>query len=241
MGGKITIPVTYDKICGIYRITNNITGKSYIGQSQDIWKRMYQHFYHRKSLIDQDMYKYKGYFSIDILCRCKSEELDYYEQYYIKLYSSLNDGYNQTFGGKGSIGITNPTNKLTEEEVYQIREDYNNHVPQKVSYEKYKDKVTFNSFQNIWQGQSWKNTHMDVYTERNKEYYKTGCFSGSKFNTFTDEEVIEMRKRYVNETAGQIFESLPKGKCTFQTLQQILFGRFYIHLPIYDKRAGEWI
>lgn len=220
---------------------NNINGKIYIGQSQDIWERVRQHYYHRISLIDQDLYKFKNCFSIGVLQECKPEELDYYEQYYIEKYDTRNTGYNQTYGGKGSIGDSNPTNKLTPEEVYQIREDYKNHVPQKVSYERVKDKMTFYSFQNLWQGQTWKNIHMDIYTNENKEYYKTGCFGNSNFNLFTDEEVMEMRNRYVNETAEEIYNYLPKGKCTFQTLQQILFGRYYTNLPIYNKRTETWI
>ena len=123
--GRITCPVTFDKICGIYYLKNLTNGKMYIGQSQDIWKRIQEHFHHhQRPLVDKDLYENKGQFEIGILCRCKPEELDYYERYYINEYDTLNAGYNQTFGGKGSIGITNPTSKLSEEEVYQIREDF---------------------------------------------------------------------------------------------------------------------
>ena len=34
-----------EKICGIYKITNLINGKMYIGQAQDIYKRWYAHKY----------------------------------------------------------------------------------------------------------------------------------------------------------------------------------------------------
>ena len=32
-----------EKICGIYKITNLINGKVYIGQSQDIYERWAEH------------------------------------------------------------------------------------------------------------------------------------------------------------------------------------------------------
>ena len=57
---------------------------------------------------------------------------------------------------------------------------------------------------------------------------------------FTDEEVLELRKRYVNESAKQIYESV-KDKCKFQTLQMILWGRYYSNIDIYDKRNKVWI
>ena len=81
---------------------------------------------------------------------------------------------------------------------------------------------------------------MDVYTEENRQYYKNGCFCNNQHNTFTDDEVIEFRKRYVNESAVEIYNSLPENKCTVESFKQILFGRFYSHLPIYDKRQKKW-
>ena len=36
-----------EKICGIYKITNLVNGKVYIGQSQDIYSRWKEHKYAR--------------------------------------------------------------------------------------------------------------------------------------------------------------------------------------------------
>jgi len=84
---------------------------------------------------------------------------------------------------------------------------------------------------------------MDVYTLENKLYYKRNTISSeakSKGAAFSDNEVIELRKRYVNESANQIYESV-KDRCKFQSLQQILWGRQYTYLPIYDKTNKIWI
>ena len=32
-----------------------------------------------------------------------------------------------------------------------------------------------------------------------------------------------------------------EGKCSYNTLQQILWGRTYKHLPIYKKKEKKWI
>ena len=84
---------------------------------------------------------------------------------------------------------------------------------------------------------------MDVYTPQNKAYYinNSDYFeSKRKGAAFSDNEVMELRKRYVNESANQIYESV-KDRCQFQTLQQILWGRHFDHLPIYDKKNKIWI
>lgn len=83
---------------------------------------------------------------------------------------------------------------------------------------------------------------MDVYTHENKYYwiYETSIGENSNKSIFTDDEVLKLRYRYINETAKEIYDSV-KNRCTFQTLQQILWGRHYSHLPIYDKKNKVWI
>ena len=56
----------------------------------------------------------------------------------------------------------------------------------------------------------------------------------------SDDEVIKCRERYVKESAKDIYQDY-KDKISYQTLQQILWGRTYKHLPIYKKKSREWI
>lgn len=231
---------------GIYKITNLLTGQTYIGQSKDISNRYKEHLYHRDSYIDQVIDETGDeYFACELLEECKEEDLDAREDYYIRQYHSNENGfgYNIIRGGQhNKSGELNNNVKLTEQDVYDIREAYNNHERKYSVYEKYKNKVTESYFSNIWAGISWPNIHYDVYTIENLNYYKKGTSLGENGAkaVFTDQEVIELRKRYVNESAKSIYESV-KEKCGFQTLQQILWGRHYSHLPIYDKRNKIWI
>ena len=82
----------------------------------------------------------------------------------------------------------------------------------------------------------------EVFTEENKKYYIYNNCKGSNGSDaiFTDEEVIELRKRYVNETAQEIYKDY-KDRVKYQTLQQILWGRQYKELPIYKKKEKIWI
>lgn len=233
---------------GIYKITNNLNGKFYIGQSNDINRRFQEHCTKWQSSripVDLAIHKYgKENFSFDIIEECPLNKLNEREKYWIKTLDAIKNGYNCTEGGDSQIiGVKNPNSKLTEEEVIQIRLAYKNHKGQKETYETIaKGKITWNSFQNLWQGRSWKHIMPEVFTVENKEYYMRQATNGEKsFSAIlTDEEVLQIRNRYIKETAKQIYEDY-KEIMSYQTLQQILWGRHYKHLPIYSKKKKQWI
>ena len=82
----------------------------------------------------------------------------------------------------------------------------------------------------------------EVFTEENKKYYSTEATNGEKSTNakFSNEEVIKIRERYVSENAKTIYEDY-KNRCSYNTIQQILWGRTYKNLPIYKKKEKKWI
>lgn len=105
--------------CGIYKITNLINNKVYIGKSVNILKRWSQH----KNATDSSplhlaIQKYGiDNFKLDILELCKPEELNEKEIYWIKQYNScFGEGYNATQGGDGA---SHPV-KLSHQELLDI-------------------------------------------------------------------------------------------------------------------------
>lgn len=232
---------------GIYKITNKINNKAYVGQSNDIERRFKEHqTCGRRSRIPLDLAieKYgKDNFLYEVLEECSIEELNEKETYWITTLATHLNGYNCNIGGdQASIGEANGRAKLTEEDVKQIRISYNNHEKQKDVYEKYKHLVSFNHFQNIWQGRVWRHIMPEVFTENNKNYYiyENSRGSNASSSSFTDEEVIAIRQRYVKESAKAIYEDY-KERVAFQTFQMILWGRYYDNLPIYKKKEKRWI
>jgi len=227
---------------GIYKITNKLNNKSYIGQSNNIERRFRDHKKYSETTIGKAIQE-EGVdnFIFEIVELCDKSELDEKEIYYINKFDTINTGYNIELG-KNTSGIYNPNRKLEEEDVYNIRLSYKNHEKVSDVYEKYKDKITYNYFLNIWEGRSWKHILPEVFTPGNKIYYmqQTSLGENSSKAIFTDEEVLALRERYVNETAREIYESV-KDRCGFQTLQQILWGRHYSHIKYYDKRIKKWI
>lgn len=91
---------------GIYKITNSINGKIYIGQSINIERRFSEHCRKNETLIDKEIQKIgKDFFTFEVIEKCSLSELDNREIYWIKYYNSLfPSGYNCTEGGNSSNG-----------------------------------------------------------------------------------------------------------------------------------------
>lgn len=114
-------------MCGIYKITNLINNKNYIGQSVNIEKRWQRHKNDANNPLSQG-YNYPLYkafrkygvdnFEFSIVELCSPEELNDKEIYYIQFYNSYyeNNGYNQTLGGD-SHGAER---KLSESDILAI-------------------------------------------------------------------------------------------------------------------------
>ena len=92
----------------IYKITNLINGKSYVGQTvQPLKERIAQHRYHDELYVDHEIRKY-GWknFTVEILEECTShEQLNEREIFWIaRLNTKHPGGYNMTDGGAGFNG-----------------------------------------------------------------------------------------------------------------------------------------
>lgn len=96
---------------GIYKITNKINNKIYIGQSNNINRRKNEHRSVKHETNESLKKAYIKYglenFDFQVLEECKLEELNDREKYWIKL---LKPQYNRTSGGNGS-----PNHKISEE------------------------------------------------------------------------------------------------------------------------------
>lgn len=103
MSQQLTFSST--KISGIYKITNKINGKFYVGQSVDIKRRWKEHkiISREENLSIKKAIKKYGVenFDFSILEECNIEILNQQEEYYI---SMLNPKYNRTKGGVGAKG-----------------------------------------------------------------------------------------------------------------------------------------
>lgn len=90
----------------IYKATNKINGKSYIGQTINYKNRLWQHrrCYEKEDCKFHDAIKEFGFdnFEWEVIETCeRKEEADNLERKYIELFDSYRNGYNEN---KGSVG-----------------------------------------------------------------------------------------------------------------------------------------
>ena len=89
---------------GIYKITNKLNNKAYIGQSVHCGKRLDEH-YKGNQLID-DVIRQDGIvnFTFEILKEVNKEDLSYWEDYYIMKYNTLfPNGYNKKWNCNNKV------------------------------------------------------------------------------------------------------------------------------------------
>lgn len=108
----------------IYKITNKINNKVYIGQTkQTVEARWKRHLQCAKSKVNRYLYNamnHYGYdnFVLEVIEQCDDTLLDEREKYWIQYYNSFNNGYNMTLGGGGGNTWTNnPHKELTIERI----------------------------------------------------------------------------------------------------------------------------
>ena len=146
---------------GIYKITNNINGKSYIGQSNNIRRRWVSHIY--ASFKNSEIYNFPLYedfrtygldnFSFERLERIEKYDLNLLlqrETYWIK---KLNPEYNQTYGDNNNVTYS----KLTEEDVKKIKKILLNIPEEELSNRDIaiKFNVIEDTIRNINTGRTW--------------------------------------------------------------------------------------
>lgn len=138
--------------CGIYKITNILNGKAYIGASKNIEKRWSNHRTKHETRMSDIIKKYGVLnFTFEIIEECPPEELIEKEQYYVEFYDTEKpNGYNLTKGGEHSHNTTgyahvstvkNKKNKLGYVFVYVHYSEGNRVAIESESLETLKHKV----------------------------------------------------------------------------------------------------
>ena len=167
----------------IYVITNNLTGKQYVGQtSRDIWIRFEEHRTPSK-VGNSDLHKdiqTLGYqnFSIKELEKVPLDKLDERECYWINKLDTFYNGYNQTKGGQSNYYKQYLKGILIVEKNMKIQS--RNYLAKKIS------ELTSWSY-----GHIFRLLYFAIHD--NKEFlgYHIKEFDVTKDDIFVDEDVLE--------------------------------------------------
>jgi len=200
----------------IYKITNSINGKIYIGKTKDVKNRWAKHIAMARKKVNRYLYDAMncyGYdnFTIEVIEECDSASVDERERYYICLYDTTNkaNGYNMTLGGEGGntwifnpnkeetgrkISIANSGKKRTEESRYNMRIGCRNR-PQMSDETKKKISDSIKKFYIEHPEARGKNNHM-----RGK--------SGDKHPFYGKHHKDESKKKLSEARAGKRYEDV---------------------------------
>ena len=198
-----------DSFACIYKL-NFPNGKAYVGQTNNIKRRMYEHNNVGKAVqpCDRAIAKYGRIRHVEILEQITDLTImDEREQKYIKKYKTNNRkyGYNITVGGGQShlCGHLNQRARLTIEEVLDIR---NRRLIGCDKYEVYQDyrQLNFSTFERVWLGKTYQNIGMDIIQQCKEELsreeqisFRTRGERSSK-SKLSETDVINIRQRFDN-------------------------------------------
>lgn len=211
---------------GIYKITNKINNKCYIGKSQNIQERWKQHLYDYKINRYPDKPLYKAFLKYDILnfefqiiekIQNYTKEISNERQkYWIQYYNSYGStGYNATKGGDGgsTYNVRQKMGKLSQKEVIYLRKRYTEcKYPGRLIYDKqFKNKISKRGFEAIWTGQNGKNIMPQVFTKQNKQKQQKliSAYNGVLRRRISLEEIYQVRKLI---TQGKTYREIWKEK-----------------------------
>lgn len=224
--------------CGIYKITNKINNKAYIGCSSNIKRRWTVHRsvykdssskeYQKELYIDMREYGIDN-FKIEILEECKEEDLFKRESYYIQTLNTIAEGYNG-YGLDKHHGA-----KLSISDIEDIRTRYNNLERKQDVYDDYSHVINKTGFHKIWNGYTWKSIMPEVYTDENKAYHKNNTANKGDNNgtaTVTDQDVIDIRTRKKSgENRKDVYEDY-KSLISFKSFENIWYNCNWKHIVV---------
>lgn len=142
----------------VYKIENNINHKIYIGQTNNLERRIKEHRHDKRMNhpIYNAIHKY-GWENFSVETLYFGEDYNTKEKEYIKLYRSNEKefGYNIQNGGQDSSGENNPKSKLTQQQVDLLMKDLKE---TNVEFDKLAEKynVSIKTIRNVNTGIAWR-------------------------------------------------------------------------------------
>lgn len=231
-------------MCGIYKVTNKVNGKIYIGKSVDIKRRWKDHIY--ESNVSEEKWQnndrgVRTYFHSairkhgennfiwEILEECDEDQLNKKEKYWIKKFGSNdpNIGYNMTIGGDGysSEGGENaPSCKITLEQCNLIKKKLKERWTAK-QIQELVPQISYSAISNINYGISWFDEN---------ETYPISINNGHR--KWSDDEAMKIKERYAK---GETINDLAKEfNVRQETISALVTGKSYTNLPVLEREVN---
>ena len=207
----------------IYKVTNNISGKIYIGKTKRKTRdRWLEHVRDAKNYplknipLHKAIIKYGAEnFQIETIeTNVPEEELNYKEKYYIKKFNSTNSsiGYNATIGGDGGM----VSSKLSEKDVNEIKLILS-------------DKENIDSINKIAKQFNVTNTTIRAINDGKAWFDDSLSYPIRKYNTKTSGIDRKIYEKIVNDLLNsdlQIYEIAKNNNVDTSCVYNINYGRY---------------
>lgn len=231
-------------IGGIYKI-NFPNGKSYIGLSNNILRRIKEHNYDkRQPVLFNAIKKYGKIYDFEILEIITNisdrELLKQQEEYWIKYYNTNNKnfGYNLTPGGDGYMKLYNPNGLFSEADLINLKEDLLNlNLSLKQIAEQYN--CCEATIQRINTGLSYFNENWN-YPVRKQKKSQAG---ENNHNALFTKDIIENIYKDLSDNKLSLKAISEKYNCAQTTISAINTGKSYkqdnVEYPIRKVRKAK--
>ena len=223
---------------GIYKITNLINQKCYIGQSRNIHQRWCAHrtrpFNEQCEDYNKTLYKaIRKYglknFSFEVLEECEIEQLNEKESYWINYFNSQKNGYNETLT-EYNLAPQKMTSELLNNIIQDLKED-------KLTIKEIAEKYNFHSnmITNINQGHSW--------FDENLTYPIKPIYTKTKyFCILCNKEIISYRAKYCIECGHKVQRKSerPNREELKQLIRTMPFTKIGEQFGVSDNAIRKW-
>lgn len=235
-----------EDIKGIYKFTNLINNKCYVGQSDRLEQRYKQHmssyrnenhgsyntiFYRALRKYSMDNFSYEILIESDDYTR---EDLNELEIAYVESCKSFTEGYNMNKGGN----FTSSTKTLKDEDVLKIKtllKETN------VSYTQIgKDfNVSTGLISMINDGYIWNSVGEIEFPIRTREKLLLNKGQSNPNAKIDNKKAMELRVEFMNKSLKEVHADNHE-LLSMSGMKKLLYGVTFQDLPIYKKREKKW-